>query len=85
LITDNFGSIMLGSANLQISMAGVEILTGNPRVLNFSIIADNDYHITINGGTPIFIRGSQILLVPVVNSVSIVEAGITYNWNGQKG
>ena len=84
MITNNMGTVIVGSANLQTSVANAEIISSDTRVINLSIINNSDCHMIINGSNSIFIRANQGLLIDVCHSLKIVEAGIVFNWTGQK-
>lgn len=85
MITNNMGTIILGSPALETSVANQEILTGNPRVLNLSILNDQDCVMIFNNGDGVFIRAGQGKLVDVCSSIKITTNGVTFNWTGQKG
>lgn len=81
MMTGYMGSTFNGSPTLATSVANAEILTGNPRVYNLTLITDQPCTIKINGSAdPIYIRASQTVLIPLCNSLKIVEGSITYNW-----
>lgn len=76
------GTVVCGSADLQTSTAGAEIL--DAKYINFELYNDADCHIKINGGAYIFIRALQGISVEVANSVKIQENNKTFNWIGTK-
>jgi hypothetical protein len=84
LITNHWASEMRGSSTLQTSVADEEILTGNPRLCNLTIIGDTPFILKINGSTNgIYVRANQNLLIPVCNSLKITTNGVTFNWVAQ--
>lgn len=86
MITNYYGSMVLGSEDIEISVAGAEIIPeGSGRVINFQLLNDDDCHININNSGYKFIRAGQGVAIPVVKSVKIQEAGIEFNWIGIKG
>ena len=84
MITNYYGSVLKGSANLQTSVAEQEIIATDDRFTDFSLLNNQDCHISINGGDYIFVRANQGLELYVVNSIKIQEAAITFNWIGTK-
>ncbi len=87
MITNRYNGHLLGSPNIEISVAGQEILPSDAkRVINFSILNTDECHININNSGWVFFRAGQGLLnMPVVTSIKIQEAGIEFNWIGVKG
>lgn len=69
-----------GSASLQTSVAGEEIL--NTILYDFELINDQSCHISINGGPYIYLRALQGIQMPVMKSIKIQEDSITFNWIG---
>jgi hypothetical protein len=78
------GTVVNGSANLQTSVAGAEILVGNVRHFNVDIINQSDCHMSINGGMYIFIPSGFGKSIDVCNSIKIQENGVTFTWTGTK-
>lgn len=76
------GTVVCGSADLQTSTAGAEILDG--KYVNFQLYNDGDCHIKVNDGAYIFIRALQGIAVDYANSIKIEESGKTFNWIGVK-
>jgi hypothetical protein len=74
------GTVVCGSADLQTSTAGAEIL--DSKYINFDLYNDADCHIKVNGGSYIFIRALQGISVEVANSIKIQESGKKFNWIG---
>lgn len=83
MIVNNMGTIVLGSDNLETSVANAEIIPNGARIVNLSFANTQECHVIINNGSPIYLRGNQGQLVDVCFSLKVVEAGITYNWTGQ--
>lgn len=76
------GAVVEGSADLQVSTAAAEILSNS--YVNFELYNDDACHISINGGSYIYIRANQGIAVDVITSLKIEENGITFNWVGTK-
>jgi hypothetical protein len=76
------GTVVCGSADLQTSTAGTEIL--DSKYINFELYNDSDCHVKVNGGSYIFIRALQGISVDVANSIKIQEDNKTFNWIGTK-
>lgn len=79
------GSGIIGSAALQTSVAGQEIVPAGYRgLINFQLMNDQICTVSINGESPIYLRAGQgIKTKPedvLVKSVKIQENGITFNW-----
>jgi hypothetical protein len=85
MITNYKGTSILGSSALQTSVANQEIIPANKSLVNFELVNDQICTISINGGTAIYIRANQGILIDVIKSCKIVEAGITFNWIGVEG
>jgi hypothetical protein len=75
-------AIWVGSANLQTSVAGQEILPEGMRLFDFKLTNDQICHVSINGGDYIYLRANQGISTTLTYSVKIQEAGITFNWIG---
>ena len=82
MITNYYGTKVLGSTALQTSTADLEILPANTALINFELMNDQLCTIAVNGGTPIYLRALQGIHIDVANSIKIHEAGITFNWIG---
>jgi hypothetical protein len=79
-----YGGYMIGSPNLQNSVAGQEIL---PKpVVNFELCNDQECHISINDEDYIYYRANQgvrsTLNDFIIKSVKIQEDNKTFNWVG---
>ena len=84
--TNNMGNIVLGSPNLETSVAGVEILPVPVRVINLAFENDQACHIKVNDlGDYFYLKAGQGKLIDICTSLRVEEAGITFNWTGQKG
>lgn len=83
---------IIGSANLQISVANAEIVPNSPETWinvvysfkEFDFLNDQDCHIIVDGADAIFLRANQGFKysseINRIKSFKIVEAGIGYNW-----
>lgn len=80
MITNYYGTVVEGSADLQTSIAGTEIIPTGDRFYNFALQNDQIMHISINNGSYIYVRANQGIQVDVVSSCKIQESGVTYNW-----
>lgn len=74
------GTVVCGSAELQTSVAGAEVL--DSKYVNFELYNDADCHIKVNGGAYIFVRALQGISIDIANSVKFQEDGKTFNWIG---
>jgi hypothetical protein len=76
----------LGSEEVLTSVAEREILPEGYSFLTFSLLNDQNCHISINGLTYVYYRANQGININaglfIVNSVKILENGITFNWAG---
>lgn len=84
MIVNEYSTIILGSSDLETSVAEEEIVPSSKRLVNFQLINDQNCHISLNGGGYIFVRANQGINIPVVYSCKIQEDNITYNWIGQE-
>ena len=87
MITNHYGTKVLGSTVIQTSVADQEIIPTSATpdkivLVNFELMNDQLCTIAVNGGTPIYLRALQGIHVDVANSIKIHEAGITFNWIG---
>jgi len=81
---DNYrGTVIVGSADLQTSVAEAEIITSP--LLNFEILNDQECHMSFNGSDYIYVRALQGVALDVVRSCKIEEGDITFNFIGVKG
>ena len=86
MITNYRGGRVVGSPALQTSVAGEEIVPSTTKtVINFELLNDQNCTISLNGQDAIFVRASQGIKIPIVNSCKIIEADITFNWTGISG
>lgn len=83
MITNYKGTVLLGSSDLQTSVANEEIIDANTRVINFQLQNNTECHISINGCSPKYFRANQGITFPIVSSCKIIEDGIVFNWTGQ--
>lgn len=84
IVTSNTTSgNVYGSSALQTSQAGVEVLPSGIRIANLSVICDTATTISFNGGTPIYVRANQNILIDVCTSMKFVSSGVTFTWMGQ--
>lgn len=82
MIVNYKGTKIYGSANLQTSVAGEEIIPSGIGIMNFQLINNADCHVSLNGGDYIYIPKSLGLNIPVVNSCKIQENGVQFSWIG---
>lgn len=82
MITNYYGTIVVGSSELETSVANQEIVPNGKKLYNFELFNDQSCTMSINNGAPIFIRANQGIKVAVLNSCKINESSITYNWIG---
>ena len=79
-----YGSSIIGSEDLQVSVAGQEILPKS--VVNFELLNNQNCHISINNNSYVYLRGNQGVQTTmddfIVYSVKIQEDGIVFNWIG---
>ena len=85
---------IIGSAALETSVAGAEIIPAVPLTWvnayysfnKFEFVNDQICTIKVNGGDPIYLRANQGFKTEKgdiqVTSFKVVEANITYNWIG---
>jgi len=75
----------IGSANLQTSTAGAEIIPATEfgTLKDFEFLNDQACHISINGRSYIYIRALQGVRLDSVSSFKIQEDAITFNWIGE--
>ena len=77
-----YGGFFEGSSDLQTSVANTEILTSAVRYTDFQFLNDLACHVLINNGNPIYLRANQGFTASVINSLKVVESGISFNWIG---
>lgn len=79
-----YSAVLVGSANLEFSVAAEEILPRGKAVQDFCIYVDTECHISINNGDYVYMRGGQLFNIVTghVDSCRIKEDGVTYNWCG---
>lgn len=82
LIKTGFCPQIIGSSDLQTSVANTEIIPTGKTINEFSLTIDANCHIIFNGGSAIYYRANTTLQYDSVFSVKIVENGITFNWSG---
>jgi hypothetical protein len=82
----NISQVVVGAANLLVSVAETEVL-GDADILykNFHFIPDALCHISINGGNYFYVRANQEITIDKVKSLKIKEAGINFTWYATKG
>lgn len=83
MLNNFIGYTVIGSPNLETSVAGQEICP-SPTVY-FSILNNQDCHISINGGEYIYVRAYQGLQIDIVKSCRIQESGIQFNYTATVG
>ena len=85
---------IIGSAALQISVAGAEIVPSPPITWvnvnysfdKFEFVNDQICTVIVNGSDPIYLRANQGFKTEKgdmdITSFKVVEGAITYNWLG---
>ncbi|KXZ22294.1 hypothetical protein P4T89_13275 [Bacillus nakamurai] len=92
-MTIQIGSGYIGSPNLEKSEANQEVVPPPPQTwtmkysfYKFSFSNDQECHVSINGGDPIYLRAGQGFQMDAhdspITSFKISESGITYNFLG---
>ena len=75
----------IGSAALETSVAAQEIIPTIQYgvIYDFEMLNDQACHISVNGGSYIYLRAEQGIQLDMVTSLKIQENNITFNWVGE--